>query len=458
MCIRDRVSFSPDRPMEHRAPERERGKCSWNEKFGIWWQDDSATDECGVCFTEFSFTRRRHHCRFCGDVVCAACTNEKSLHPKTNTMEYICATCLKELNRMIGELKLRRGLDDFEDDDQDPVFGSPEVAAEVAETAIAIATIERVRRSASVQTKKLILQWYLSAMENKYDTPPSYDETQALQQFRNRTASLSKSLKPVSELPAVDKLAGMKVGWDMLSPQEKRVLEEGNPRKMHQLLEELQRDILMSPRSERKPLKQRERILDQAVAQRLALHAQLSAESEMHAQNHANRTARMAEGADSTQLARMMVQHKQAQAEATIDMLHRLNKLAYGENLSSLGNPETMEAVVSGMAAHLSNYEVQIEGCAAVANLCACKENCKNLIGLGACRQVVAGMRALEDNEDVQVWGCRAVANLTALKDNWPRLIDAGALEAVRVATARFQNNIDLGDPAKHIVKVLETV
>jgi len=78
------------------------------EEFGIWWQEDSATDVCNVCDKEFALLRRRHHCRFCGDVVCAACTNSKALHPKSNTLEYICRTCAAELARMIDEIIRRR--------------------------------------------------------------------------------------------------------------------------------------------------------------------------------------------------------------------------------------------------------------------------------------------------------------------------------------------------------------
>ena len=46
-------------------------------------------------------------------------------------------------------------------------------------------------------------------------------------------------------------------GWDTFSPEQRRVLESGDLRQMNTLLEESQRGILMSPRPERKRLKQR---------------------------------------------------------------------------------------------------------------------------------------------------------------------------------------------------------
>lgn len=49
------------------------------------WQPDGEVNTCFVCGTEFSFWYRKHHCRKCGKVVCAACSQHRITIPK----EYI---------------------------------------------------------------------------------------------------------------------------------------------------------------------------------------------------------------------------------------------------------------------------------------------------------------------------------------------------------------------------------
>ncbi|KXL43977.1 hypothetical protein M433DRAFT_155349 [Acidomyces richmondensis BFW] len=46
------------------------------------WQPDSEVGKCPVCNTEFSFWFRKHHCRKCGRVVCAACSPHRITIPR----------------------------------------------------------------------------------------------------------------------------------------------------------------------------------------------------------------------------------------------------------------------------------------------------------------------------------------------------------------------------------------
>lgn len=51
------------------------------KKMAPEWVPDSTTNECMLCFTPFTMTRRRHHCRRCGICVCKYCAPEKNTRP-----------------------------------------------------------------------------------------------------------------------------------------------------------------------------------------------------------------------------------------------------------------------------------------------------------------------------------------------------------------------------------------
>ena len=61
------------------------------EGFGlVKWQDDHSTLTCKVCEKKFTFILRRHHCRFCGKIVCNNCSSAK-IHGLR-----ACKVCIKE--------------------------------------------------------------------------------------------------------------------------------------------------------------------------------------------------------------------------------------------------------------------------------------------------------------------------------------------------------------------------
>merc|ERR1711865_447290 len=45
---------------------------------------------------EFGMLTRKHHCRFCGLVICADCLKTKTEHPKTKEQESCCDRCVPE--------------------------------------------------------------------------------------------------------------------------------------------------------------------------------------------------------------------------------------------------------------------------------------------------------------------------------------------------------------------------
>lgn len=54
------------------------------------WQPDFVTDSCSICRLQFTFFTRRHHCRKCGRVVCAYCSQ--------NAIKYLPSTLVVHAN------------------------------------------------------------------------------------------------------------------------------------------------------------------------------------------------------------------------------------------------------------------------------------------------------------------------------------------------------------------------
>lgn len=59
------------------------------------WEPDSATPTCRRCRAWFHFFNRRHHCRFCGLVVCGRCTPKHQWYEAQRR----CITCYQVSSR-----------------------------------------------------------------------------------------------------------------------------------------------------------------------------------------------------------------------------------------------------------------------------------------------------------------------------------------------------------------------
>ena len=46
------------------------------------WVNDETTQKCGECLQEFTWFRRKHHCRACGRIFCYACTQHRIRLPR----------------------------------------------------------------------------------------------------------------------------------------------------------------------------------------------------------------------------------------------------------------------------------------------------------------------------------------------------------------------------------------
>jgi hypothetical protein len=48
------------------------------------WVDDNSVTHCKKCQLPFTFLRRKHHCRNCGEIFCGNCSNNMRQIPKLN--------------------------------------------------------------------------------------------------------------------------------------------------------------------------------------------------------------------------------------------------------------------------------------------------------------------------------------------------------------------------------------
>lgn len=59
------------------------------------WKPDSTAKTCSICSKKFSLTTRRHHCRACGALCCAACSNHNITLPHFSSPVRACVNCAK---------------------------------------------------------------------------------------------------------------------------------------------------------------------------------------------------------------------------------------------------------------------------------------------------------------------------------------------------------------------------
>ncbi|XP_018496754.1 pleckstrin homology domain-containing family F member 2 [Galendromus occidentalis] len=75
------------------------------------WVPDSGAGKCMVCKeTKFTLINRRHHCRKCGCVVCANCSQHKFMLPAQSSKPVrVCDCCYSSLSMGKGEVDLSTG-------------------------------------------------------------------------------------------------------------------------------------------------------------------------------------------------------------------------------------------------------------------------------------------------------------------------------------------------------------
>jgi len=69
-------------------------------KLAPLWTEDSVSEVCLICkLTRFSLLNRRHHCRNCGVLACAACSTERRLLKNIDRKKpvRVCHACAEKL-------------------------------------------------------------------------------------------------------------------------------------------------------------------------------------------------------------------------------------------------------------------------------------------------------------------------------------------------------------------------
>ncbi|XP_071960250.1 uncharacterized protein [Antedon mediterranea] len=89
-----------------------------------WIRDDEAT-MCMRCALDFGLTRRRHHCRACGVVVCSRCSNQQAeLAYDSNKPGRVCRKCYVKLKGIDAESPLSPEEKKLSFTEEDTLFGS----------------------------------------------------------------------------------------------------------------------------------------------------------------------------------------------------------------------------------------------------------------------------------------------------------------------------------------------
>ncbi|CAE7738994.1 Hydin, partial [Symbiodinium sp. CCMP2456] len=68
----------------------------------VEWVPDDQVSECPLCTRRFSTTKRKHHCRACGRVVCGSCSSNQIYLPSHRKEERVCDRCFDLLQHDKG--------------------------------------------------------------------------------------------------------------------------------------------------------------------------------------------------------------------------------------------------------------------------------------------------------------------------------------------------------------------
>ena len=113
---RKKFSSSANPAGELSICEETNDKMSFGSKAPLWLPDSSVT-MCQDCAEPFGMMRRRHHCRGCGQIICAGCSRQKVFLPYLNREDRVCNSCLarSKVAEMVADVKRTSDIQQLED-------------------------------------------------------------------------------------------------------------------------------------------------------------------------------------------------------------------------------------------------------------------------------------------------------------------------------------------------------
>ncbi|PAV61114.1 hypothetical protein WR25_27274 [Diploscapter pachys] len=72
------------------------------------WEEDANVHDCRGCQEKFTVSRRKHHCRYCGSIFCATCSEGRVKLPSNPKPARVCDTCFSLLKNRQGTNTARK--------------------------------------------------------------------------------------------------------------------------------------------------------------------------------------------------------------------------------------------------------------------------------------------------------------------------------------------------------------
>lgn len=61
------------------------------------WAPDKEATSCRICEKDFNISRRKHHCRHCGNIFCHTCSDNTMPLPSSSRPVRVCDLCHTQL-------------------------------------------------------------------------------------------------------------------------------------------------------------------------------------------------------------------------------------------------------------------------------------------------------------------------------------------------------------------------
>jgi len=71
------------------------------------WDNDRTRTTCVICDVKFKVTRRRHHCRKCGKLVCGTCSTHRMNLPGIGNSRQVCDDCMNQIFSKVESIHRR---------------------------------------------------------------------------------------------------------------------------------------------------------------------------------------------------------------------------------------------------------------------------------------------------------------------------------------------------------------